>query len=39
MEKQAIWKCDNCGAEVRGDEPPKKCPHCGADQSHFHEVA
>jgi rubredoxin len=33
VEKQ--WKCTLCGYIHTGDEPPEKCPVCGADRSLF----
>jgi len=32
------WKCLVCGYIHEGDEPPEKCPVCGADRSQFVEV-
>jgi len=32
------WKCTVCGYIHEGDEPPEKCPVCGADRSKFIEV-
>lgn len=29
------WKCSVCGYIHKGDEPPAKCPVCGADRSRF----
>lgn len=29
------WKCTVCGYVHTGDEPPEKCPVCGADKSMF----
>ncbi|MGD9211541.1 MAG: rubredoxin [Desulfobacteraceae bacterium] len=29
------WKCTVCGYIHAGDEPPEKCPVCGADKSKF----
>ncbi len=29
------WKCTVCGYIHEGDEPPEKCPVCGADRSLF----
>ena len=31
------WKCSVCGYVHTGDEPPEKCPVCGADKSKFVE--
>lgn len=31
------WRCTVCGYIHEGDEPPKKCPVCGADRSKFVE--
>ena len=31
------WKCTVCGYIHEGDEPPEKCPVCGADRSKFVE--
>ncbi len=32
------WKCLVCGYIHTGDEPPEKCPVCGADKSKFVEI-
>jgi hypothetical protein len=32
------WRCQVCGYIHVGDEPPEKCPVCGADKSLFEEV-
>ena len=32
------WKCTVCGYVHTGDEPPDKCPVCGADRSKFVEL-
>jgi rubredoxin len=32
------WKCVVCGYIHEGDEPPDKCPVCGADRSKFIEI-
>lgn len=32
------WKCLVCGYVHTGDEPPEKCPVCGADRSKFVEI-
>ncbi len=32
------WKCTVCGYVHTGDEPPEKCPVCGADRSKFIEL-
>lgn len=32
------WECTVCGYIHEGDEPPEKCPVCGADRSKFVEV-
>ncbi len=32
------WKCSVCGYVHVGDEPPEKCPVCGADRSLFKEL-
>ena len=32
------WKCLVCGYIHTGDEPPEKCPVCGAPKSQFIEV-
>lgn len=29
------WKCSVCGYIHTGDDPPEKCPVCGADKSKF----
>ena len=33
------WKCLVCGYVHEGNEPPEKCPVCGADRSQFVEVS
>ncbi len=32
------WKCVVCGYIHKGDEPPEKCPACGAEKSMFVEI-
>lgn len=32
------WRCGVCGYVHEGDEPPDKCPVCGADKSLFEEI-
>ncbi len=32
------WKCTVCGYIHEGEEPPEKCPVCGADKSKFIEL-
>jgi len=32
------WRCTVCGYIHTGEEPPEKCPVCGADKSLFEEV-
>lgn len=32
------WRCSICGYVHEGEEPPDKCPVCGADKSLFDEV-
>ena len=32
------WRCTVCGYIHSGEEPPDKCPVCGADKSLFEEV-
>lgn len=29
------WKCIVCGYVFEGDEPPAKCPRCGAPREKF----
>ncbi len=33
------WECTVCGYIHEGEEPPEKCPVCGADKEKFVEVA
>ncbi len=33
------WRCTVCGYVHQGDEPPEKCPVCGADRSKFVELS
>jgi len=35
LEHAKVWKCDVCGYEYRGSEPPEVCPQCGASRSQF----
>lgn len=36
---ELIWKCDDCGQIVQNAEnPPDKCPNCGAPREHFVSV-
>jgi rubredoxin len=32
------WRCTVCGYIHTGEEPPEKCPVCGADKNMFEEV-
>ncbi len=32
------WRCTVCGYIHEGEEPPEKCPVCGADRSKFVEI-
>jgi len=32
------WRCTVCGYIHNGEEPPAKCPVCGADKSLFEEI-
>ena len=32
------WKCSVCGYVHTGDEPPEKCPICGAPKEKFVEL-
>jgi uncharacterized membrane protein len=32
------WRCSVCGYVHQGEEPPEKCPVCGADKSLFEEI-
>lgn len=34
--KRLKWRCDVCGYVHEGDEPPERCPRCGAGREHFH---
>lgn len=33
-----VWSCGTCGYVHRGDEPPDKCPNCGAEKARFSEI-
>ena len=33
------WECTVCGYIHEGEEPPEKCPVCGADREKFVEIA
>jgi rubrerythrin len=32
------WKCIVCGYIVEGDEPPERCPVCGAPKAKFEKI-
>lgn len=32
------WKCKICGYIHEGDEPPERCPVCGASKDKFVKV-
>lgn len=32
------WKCSVCGYIHEGDEPPEKCPLCGAEKDKFNQI-
>jgi predicted nucleic acid-binding Zn-ribbon protein len=34
-----IWQCSVCGYKYDGDEPPEKCPKCGAPKEKFVELS
>ena len=34
--KQLKWRCDVCGYVHLGEDPPERCPRCGASRDHFH---
>jgi len=34
-EKDQKWQCTVCGTTREGDQPPEKCPVCGAEQALF----
>ncbi len=33
-----MWQCGNCGYVWDGEEPPDKCPKCGAAREKFVEL-
>lgn len=33
------WRCTVCGYVHVGDNPPEKCPVCGAGKAKFKELA
>jgi rubredoxin len=33
--KSMLWKCSVCGYLHEGDQPPEKCPKCGAPAEKF----
>jgi len=33
------WRCTVCGYVHAGDNPPEKCPVCGAGKAKFKELA
>jgi len=34
----ATWRCTVCGYTMRGEEPPERCPQCGAPREKFVQV-
>ncbi|MFC1474855.1 rubrerythrin family protein [bacterium] len=36
--KQIKWKCEVCGYIHVGEEPPDRCPRCGAGKEAFHII-
>lgn len=34
----AMWKCSVCGYIHDGDQPPEKCPNCGAPREKFEKL-
>lgn len=32
------WKCEHCGYEHKGDQPPEKCPRCGFPKEQFEKT-
>jgi rubrerythrin len=34
-EKEAVWRCRNCGYLHTGSEAPDECPACAHPQAHF----
>ena len=32
------WVCSVCGYVYEGEQPPERCPQCGADGSKFKEM-
>ena len=37
-ESNRRWRCTVCGYIHEGDEPPEKCPLCGAEKKFFEEI-
>lgn len=33
-----MWKCSVCGYIHDGDQPPEKCPNCGAPREKFEKL-
>ena len=33
-----MWRCGACGYVWDGEEPPDRCPKCGAAQERFQEI-
>lgn len=36
--KELKWQCSVCGYTHTGEQPPARCPRCGAVQKHFHII-
>jgi uncharacterized Zn finger protein (UPF0148 family) len=39
MQNMKNWRCTVCNYIHQGDQPPEKCPVCGADKSKFEEIS
>jgi rubrerythrin len=38
LEPGRVWVCPVCGHTIIGEEPPDRCPTCGAPKDRFFEV-
>ena len=39
MAMELVWRCDDCGNIIQNaQDPPERCPQCGAPREHFVSV-
>ncbi len=35
---ELVWRCTSCGFQRQADDPPERCPNCGARKEDFYRV-